>query len=70
MKMVIAGLSCYFPAPIECGAALIMTAKLNDDVLASLADVLSRIAYQPQIRLQEVLPWHWAAKAEHCKVAA
>ena len=52
-------------------ATLIMTAKLNDvDPLAWLADVLSRIADLPQSRLQELLPWYWAAAAEHRKVAA
>jgi transposase len=52
-------------------ATLIMTAKLNDvDPLAWLADVLSRIADLPQSRLQELLPWHWAAATEHRKVAA
>jgi transposase len=39
---------------------LIMTAKLNDvDPLAWLADVLARIAGQPQSRLNELLPWEW-----------
>ena len=39
---------------------LIMTAKLNDaDPLAWLADVLARIAGQPQSRLYELLPWEW-----------
>jgi transposase len=39
---------------------LIMTAKLNDaDPLAWLADVLARIAGQPQSRLHELLPWKW-----------
>jgi transposase len=52
-------------------ATLIMTAKLNDvDPLAWLADVLSRIADLPQCRLQELLPWHWAAATEYRKVAA
>jgi transposase len=41
-------------------ATLIMTAKLNDiDPLAWLADVLARIASQPQSRLHELLPWEW-----------
>ncbi|MGO9543611.1 MAG: IS66 family transposase [Rhodomicrobium sp.] len=41
-------------------ATLIMTAKLNDaDPLAWLADVLARIAAQPQSRLHELLPWEW-----------
>jgi hypothetical protein len=52
-------------------ASLIMTAKLNNiDPLAWLADVLRRIADLPQSRLPELLPWHWAAQAEHRKVAA
>jgi transposase len=52
-------------------ATLIMTAKLNDvDPQAWLADVLARIADIPQSRLPELLPWHWAAKMEHRKVAA
>jgi hypothetical protein len=39
---------------------LIMTAHLNDvDSLAWLADVLGRIAGQPQGRLHELLPWEW-----------
>jgi transposase len=39
---------------------LIMTAKLNGiDPLAWLADVLTRIAGQPQSRLPELLPWEW-----------
>ncbi len=39
---------------------LIGSAKLNDvDPQAWLADVLARIAEQPQTRLHELLPWHW-----------
>ena len=39
---------------------LIVTAKLNDvDPQAWLADVLARIADQPQTRLHELLPWNW-----------
>ncbi len=39
---------------------LIMTAKLNGiDPMAWLADVLARIASQPQNRLHELLPWEW-----------
>ena len=42
---------------------LIGTAKLNDvDPQAWLADVLARIAEQPQTRLHELLPWHWKAE--------
>ena len=43
---------------------LIGTAKLNRvDPQAWLADVLARIAEMPQSRLDELLPWHWAAPA-------
>jgi hypothetical protein len=39
---------------------LIATAKLNDiNPQAWLADVLSRIADHPALRLYELLPWHW-----------
>lgn len=56
--------------PTAAMASLSMTAKLNGgDPLAWLA-VLSRIAELPQSHLQELLPWHWAAKMEHRKVAA
>jgi len=52
-------------------ATLIMTAKLNDiDPQAWLADVLARIAEHPVHRLDELLPWHWAAEMERRKVAA
>ena len=41
--------------------SLIVTAKLNDvDPQAWLADVLARIAEHPIVRLDELLPWHWA----------
>ena len=41
---------------------LIGTAKLNGvDPQAWLADVLARIAEQPQTRLHELPPWHWKA---------
>ena len=44
---------------------LIGTAKLNDiDPQAWLADVLDRIAEQPQTRLHELLPWHWKAERQ------
>jgi transposase len=40
--------------------ALIMTAKLNGvDPLDWLAEVLARIADNPQSRLRELLPWEW-----------
>uniref|UniRef100_UPI001FCD35B3 IS66 family transposase n=1 Tax=Ensifer aridi TaxID=1708715 RepID=UPI001FCD35B3 len=43
-------------------ATLIMTAKLNDiDPQAWLADVLARIADTPTSRLEQLLPWNWAA---------
>jgi transposase len=52
-------------------ATLIMTAKLNDiDPQAWLADVLSRINNHPIHRLDELLPWSWAAEMERRKVAA
>ena len=39
---------------------LIGTAKLNEiDPQAWLADVLARIASQPQRQLTELLPWNW-----------
>ena len=44
--------------------SLIVTAKLNDvDPQAWLADVLARIAEHPASRLDELLPWNWAARA-------
>ena len=44
-------------------ATLITTAKLNDvDPQAWLADVLTRIAEHPVQRLDELLPWNWAAQ--------
>ena len=52
-------------------ATLIMTAKLNDiDPQAWLADVLARIADHAIHRLDELLPWNWAAEMERRKVAA
>lgn len=42
-------------------ATLITTAKLNDiDPQAWLADVLTRIADTPIIRLEQLLPWNWS----------
>ena len=49
---------------------LIGTAKLNDvDPQAWLADVLARIAEQPQARLHELLPWHWKAERQQALAA-
>ena len=49
---------------------LIGTAKLNDvDPQAWLADVLDRIAEQPQTRLHELLPWHWKAEQQQALAA-
>ena len=51
--------------------SLIVTAKMNDiDPQAWLADVLARIAAHPVQRLDELLPWNWAAEMVCCKVAA
>jgi transposase len=50
---------------------LIGTAKLNGvDPQAWLADVLTRIADHPVHRLDELLPWNWAAKRERRSLAA
>jgi len=52
-------------------ATLIMTAKLNDvDPQAWLADVLARINDHAIHRLDELLPWNWAAEMERRKLAA
>ena len=52
-------------------ATMITTAKLNDvDPQAWLADVLARIADHTIHRLDELLPWNWAAERERRKVAA
>ena len=52
-------------------ATLITTAKLNDiDPQAWLADVLARIDDHAIHRLDELLPWNWAAAMERRKVAA
>ena len=49
---------------------LIGTAKLNDvDPQAWLADVLDRIAKQPQTRLSELPPWHWKAQRQQALAA-
>lgn len=51
--------------------SLIVTCKLNDvDPQAWLADVLARIAEHPVQKLDELLPWNWAADQEHRKLAA
>jgi transposase len=50
---------------------LIHTAKLNDvDPQAWLADVLARLADQSVHRLDELLPWNWAAGRERRTLAA
>ena len=50
---------------------LIQTACLNDvDPQAWLADVLARINDHNIHRLDELLPWNWAAEMVCCKVAA
>jgi hypothetical protein len=50
---------------------LIQTAKLNEiDPQAWLADVLARINDLNIHRLDDLLPWNWAAGAERRKVAA
>ncbi|PKQ06399.1 MAG: IS66 family transposase [Alphaproteobacteria bacterium HGW-Alphaproteobacteria-11] len=52
-------------------ATLIQTAKLGDvDPQAWLADVLARIANHPLNKLDELLPWNWAAAKGACKLAA
>ena len=44
---------------------LIQTAKLNDvDPQAWLASVLARIANHPINRIDELLPWNWARRAD------
>ena len=50
---------------------LIQTAKLNNvDPRAWLADVLARIADTSQLRLDELLPWNWAAIKNQAALAA
>jgi transposase len=50
---------------------LIQTARLNDiDPQAWLTDVLARINDHAIHRLDELLPWNWAAEKERRKVAA
>ena len=49
---------------------LIATAKLNGiGPQAWLADVLRRIADHPASRLDQLLPWHWKARAEQAAAA-
>jgi transposase len=51
--------------------SLIVTAKMNDvDPQAWLADVLARIATHPVHRLDELLPWNWAAATTAAMAAA
>jgi transposase len=50
---------------------LIQTAKLNNvDPRAWLADVLARLTDHSIHRLDQLLPWHWAAEMERRKLAA
>ena len=50
---------------------LIQTARLNDiDPQTWLTDVLARINDHAIHRLDELLPWNWAAESERRKVAA
>jgi len=52
-------------------ATLIMTARLNDvDPKAWLADVFACIADYPVHRLNELLPWQWAADQQRRKLVA
>ena len=51
--------------------SLIVTAKMNDvDPQAWLADVLARIAAHPVHRLDELMPWNWAAERRGRSLAA
>lgn len=51
--------------------SLIETAKLNDiDPEAYLTDVLARIADHPIKRIDDLLPWNWAAERHSTIVAA
>ena len=51
--------------------SLIISATMNGvDPQAWLADVLARINDHDIRRLDQLLPWHWAAEMERRKVAA
>jgi hypothetical protein len=51
--------------------SVIVTAKMNDiDPQAWLADVLARIADHPAHKLEELMPWRWAAERRQRKLAA
>ena len=51
--------------------SLIVTAKMNDvDPQAWLANVLARIADHPVHRLDELMPWNWAAERQGRSLAA
>ena len=50
---------------------LIVTAKLNDvDPQPWLADILARIAATPMSKLDDLLPWNWAAQRNPAVKAA
>jgi transposase len=52
-------------------STMITTAKMNDvDPQAWLADVLARIADHAIHRLDELLPWNWAAAMDCRKLVA
>lgn len=49
---------------------LIGTARLNNVYSQTwLADVLGRVAGEPQSRLDELLPWNWRGDRQHNRVA-
>jgi hypothetical protein len=51
--------------------SLIVSAKMNEvDPQAWLADVLARIADQPVQKLDELMPWNWAAERKSHNLAA
>jgi hypothetical protein len=50
--------------------SLIETCKLNGiDPFVWLRDVLTRIAAHPTDRVDELLPWHWAARIGQSQAA-